>query len=51
MTAAIIAGIRARKRIIFVPGKLRYLSWVAAIAPALADRIIIGKVEKEAGRK
>lgn len=51
MTRAIVEAVGRRKRAIFVPGKLRYLSWLAAIAPGLADRIIIGKVEKEAGRK
>jgi len=51
MTRAIVEAVGKRKRTIFVPGKLRYLSWLAAIAPSLADRIIIGKVEKEAGRK
>jgi short-subunit dehydrogenase len=51
MTAAILKAVRKRERALFVPVKLRYLSWLAAIAPRLADRIIIGKVEKEAAAK
>lgn len=51
MAAEIIEAVRRRKRVIYVPGKLRYLHWVSAIAPQLADRIIIGKVRKEASRK
>jgi short-subunit dehydrogenase len=51
MTRAVMAAVGKRKRTIFVPGKLRFLSWLAAIAPGMADGIIIGKVEKEAGRK
>lgn len=51
MTRAIIRSAGRRERVLFMPAKLRYLSWLSAIAPGLADRIIIGKVEKEASRK
>jgi len=51
MTRAVMAAVGKRRRSIFVPGKLRYLSWLAAIAPGMADRIIIRKVEKEERRK
>jgi short-subunit dehydrogenase len=51
MTGAILRAAARRERIMFMPGKLRALAWLAAVAPALADRIIIGKVEGEASRK
>jgi NAD(P)-dependent dehydrogenase (short-subunit alcohol dehydrogenase family) len=51
MARAVIRATLRRERALFVPRKLRYLSWLSAVAPALADRIIIHRVEKEASRK
>jgi len=51
MARAVVDAIRKRKRALFMPGKLRYLSWLSAIIPRLADRIIINRVEQEAARR
>lgn len=51
MTRAIIGAAARRQRILFMPAKLRYLAWLSAIAPPLAERIIIRRVGKEASRK
>jgi short-subunit dehydrogenase len=51
MTRAIIRSAGCRERALFMPAKLRYLAWLSTIAPRLAERIIIGRVEKEAARK
>jgi short-subunit dehydrogenase len=48
MAKSILEAIGQRKREVFVPGKLRYLSWLWAIAPTLAERIISSRVNREA---
>ncbi len=48
---AILEAITKRRRSLFLPGKLRYLTWLSAVAPSLAERIIIQRVEKENSRK
>ena len=48
LTDAVLAAVRGRKRRVFVPGYLRLLPLLAAVAPDLADRIVAGRMTREA---
>ncbi|MEX2381756.1 MAG: SDR family oxidoreductase [Opitutales bacterium] len=51
MTEAIMEAIRKRKRVVFVPAWLRFLSLLSELAPSVADRLIARRVEREASRQ
>jgi len=44
---AVLRAVRDRKRRVFVPGWTRGLAWLAAIAPAVADRVVAGRAARE----
>lgn len=50
MTRIVVEAVRTRKRAVFVPARLRFLSWLAELAPALADRLVSWKIERQASR-
>lgn len=43
LTRAVLAAVQGRKRRVFVPGWMRYLAMLSAVAPGLADRIVAGR--------
>ncbi len=43
----ILDAARRRDRALYLPGKLRYLPCLAALAPELADRLIVSRVDRE----
>jgi short-subunit dehydrogenase len=47
LTRAVLRAVRTRQRRVFVPGWVRLLPLLAAVAPALADRIVAGRMERE----
>lgn len=51
LTRAVMAGIRGRKRTVFVPFWMRLVSVLAAVAPASTDRLIMGRVAREGSRR
>lgn len=48
LTQAVLRGVRARRRRVFVPGWIRWLPLLAEVAPGMADRIVAGRMEREA---
>ena len=48
LTSAVLDAVRGRKRRVFVPGYLRLLPLLAQVAPGLADRVIAGRMAREA---
>ncbi len=51
MVRAIMRGMQARRRTLFVPAKLRYLTWLVAVAPPLAEAIVRRRVYREHARR
>ena len=48
LTRAVLRGVRHRRRRVFVPGWIRALPLLAEIAPGAVDRIVAGRMEREA---
>ena len=48
LTRATLGAVRRRKRRVFVPGYLRLLPLLAVVAPSLADRLVAGRMAREA---
>lgn len=51
VSRAVLDAVRKRKRTLFVPPRLRFLAWLAEIAPPAADRLIAGRIEREHERE
>lgn len=47
----VLEAARRRDRALYLPGKLRYLPCLAALAPALADRLIVSRVDREGANR
>lgn len=50
-TRAILKAVARRKRMVFVPGWLRALSWLGELMPSVADRLISRRVDREGERR
>lgn len=50
LTRAVLEAVRRRERRVFVPGWTRMLSWLAAVAPGLAERVVAGRTARERAR-
>jgi NAD(P)-dependent dehydrogenase (short-subunit alcohol dehydrogenase family) len=47
LTRAVLRGVRDRRRRVFVPGWIGLLPLLAEVAPAVADRIVAGRMARE----
>jgi NAD(P)-dependent dehydrogenase (short-subunit alcohol dehydrogenase family) len=48
LVRAVLRGVRRRRRRVFVPGWIRALPLLAQVAPGVVDRIVAGRMEREA---
>lgn len=45
--SAVVRAIRAERRTLYLPGRLRFLPWLALLAPSLLKRLVRRAVEKQ----
>lgn len=47
LARAVLAAVRKRERRVFVPGWTRWLAWLSALAPGLADRLVVSRTARD----
>lgn len=46
----ILRAVQSRRRELYLPGWVHWLAMLSAVAPGLTDRLVAGRVDREAGR-